>query len=34
VVTGIFTYRVNESGKLVALRGYWQMSEMKVNPPS
>lgn len=34
VVTGIFTYRVNEAGKLAALRGYWQMSDMKVSPPS
>ena len=34
VVTGIFTYRVNEAGKLAALRGYWQLSDMKVSPPS
>ena len=33
-VTGIFTYRVDEAGKLAALRGYWQMSDMKVSPPS
>ncbi len=32
-VTGIFTYRVNESGKLAALRGYWQISDMTVSPP-
>ena len=33
-VTGIFTYRVNDAGKLVALRGYWQMSDMKLGPAS
>jgi steroid delta-isomerase len=32
-VTGIFTYRVNEAGKLTSLRGYWQMSDMKLSPP-
>ncbi len=30
VVDGIFTYRVNESGKLVSLRGFWDIDEMKV----
>ena len=33
-VTGIFSYRVNDAGKLVALRGYWQMSDMKLRPPA
>ena len=28
VVTGIFTYRVNDDGKLAALRGYWDMADM------
>jgi ketosteroid isomerase-like protein len=32
VVTGIFSYRVNDAGKLVALRGWWQMSDMKLHP--
>lgn len=32
-VEGIFTYRVNDAGKLVALRGYWQLADAKVNPP-
>ena len=27
-VTGVFTYRVNEAGKLVSLRGYWTMDAM------
>ncbi len=29
IVTGIFTYRVNDDGKLAALRGYWDMADMK-----
>ena len=33
-VEGIFTYRVNDAGKLVALRGFWQMSDMKLHPPA
>ena len=34
-VEGIFTYRVNEAGKLVALRGYWLAErDMKVVQPS
>ena len=34
VVTGIFSYRVDDAGKLVALRGTWQMSDMKLHPPA
>jgi steroid delta-isomerase len=34
VVTGIFSYRVNEAGKLVSLRGFWRMSDMKLHPPA
>lgn len=26
-VHGVFTYRVNDQGKLLALRGYWQMED-------
>src|SRR5262245_300075 len=33
-VHGIFTYRVNEAGKLVHLRGYWQMADAKVEKPA
>ena len=32
-VSGIFTYRVNESGKLTNLRGYWEMSDMAFETP-
>lgn len=28
-VRGIFTYRVNDAGKLTNLRGYWNMDAMK-----
>ena len=34
VVTGIFTYRVDDAGKLLALRGYWETGDMKVSQPS
>lgn len=33
VVNGIFTYRVNEAGKLVSLRGYWELADAVVEPP-
>lgn len=29
-VSGIFTYRVNEAGKLTNLRGFWEMSDMQI----
>ena len=32
VVNGIFTYRVNEQGKLTNLRGYWALDETEVRP--
>ncbi len=33
-VRGIFTYRVNDAGKLVSLRGYWQLDQMVVEKPA
>ena len=33
-VRGIFSYRVNDEGKLVSLRGFWQMDQMKVDKPA
>jgi steroid delta-isomerase len=33
VVSGVFTYRVNEAGKLVSLRGYWDMDAMTLSQP-
>ena len=32
-VSGIFTYRVNEAGKLTNLRGYWEMTDMDFEQP-
>lgn len=29
-VKGIFTYALNDAGKITALRGYWEMSEIKL----
>ncbi len=33
-VRGIFTYRVNDAGKLTNLRGYWTMDDMEVEKSS
>jgi len=33
VVHGIFTYRVNDAGKLTHLRGYWTMADAKIEKP-
>ena len=33
-VRGIFTYRLNDAGKLANLRGYWTMDDMKVEQPA
>ncbi len=32
-VHGIFTYTVNEAGKLRALRGYWSLGDSKIEKP-
>lgn len=32
-VRGIFTYRVNDAGKLTSLRGYWSPAEMEITRP-
>jgi len=32
VVNGIFTYRVNELGKLTNLRGFWTLDETEIRP--
>ncbi len=34
VVNGIFTYRVNEAGKLTNLRGYWSVEDMETEQAS
>ena len=34
IVNGVFTYRVDAHGKVLALRAYWEMARMKsVTPP-
>lgn len=30
LVDGVFTYRVNEGGKLIALRAYWEPDKLKI----
>jgi steroid delta-isomerase len=34
LVDGVFTYRVDETGKLSALRAYWELGELKMFPPA
>jgi hypothetical protein len=34
VVNGVFTYRVDEAGRVKALRAYWELGRMKVIPPA
>ena len=34
IVRGIFTYAVNDNGKLTALRGYWQLDQIKIERPT
>ena len=33
VVNGVFTYRVDEAGKLTNLRGYWALDECEIRQP-
>jgi len=32
-VYGVFTYRVNDAGKVTALRTYWEAEDMQMFPP-
>jgi steroid delta-isomerase len=32
-VRGVFTYQVNDTGKLTHLRGYWSMADAKIEKP-
>lgn len=34
IVRGIFTYRIDDAGKLTNLRGFWQMDQMRVEQPA
>jgi len=33
IVSGVFTYRVNDAGKLAAMRAYWELAGMKAFAP-
>jgi hypothetical protein len=33
LVNGVFTYRVNDEGKITNLRAYWEIGNLKVFPP-
>jgi steroid Delta-isomerase len=33
IVSGVFTYRVDDEGKVTNLRAYWEMGSLKVFPP-
>jgi len=32
IVNGVFTYRIDESGKLAALRGFWEEDKLRFEP--
>ena len=34
VVNGVFVYRVNEAGKLLSLRAFWQFDDLQVIAPA
>ena len=33
IVDGVFTYYLDESGKLAALRAYWEQDNMRIEEP-
>ena len=33
VVNGVFLYRVNDDGRVVSLRAFWEFDKLKVMPP-
>jgi hypothetical protein len=33
LVNGVFTYRVNDAGKVTNLRAYWEIGNIRVFPP-
>ena len=33
IVEGVYTYRVNEEGQLVAMRAYWEPARMRLETP-
>jgi ketosteroid isomerase-like protein len=33
IVEGVYTYRVDDTGRVIALRAYWEPENMKFEPP-
>ncbi len=33
IVEGVYTYRVDEQGRIVALRAYWEPDHLRLEPP-
>ena len=33
IVEGVYTYRVDEQGRIVALRAYWEPDRLRLEPP-
>jgi steroid Delta-isomerase len=34
IVDGVYTYRVDDDGRIVALRAYWEPDRMRLEPPT
>ena len=34
IVDGVFTYYLDDNGKLAALRAYWEQDKMRIEEPS
>jgi steroid Delta-isomerase len=34
IVDGVYTYRVDDEGRVVALRAYWEPANMRLEPPT
>jgi ketosteroid isomerase-like protein len=34
VVEGVYTYRIDDAGRIVALRAFWEQEKMRIEPPS
>jgi steroid Delta-isomerase len=34
IVEGVYTYRVDDAGRIVALRAYWEPDRMRLEPPA
>jgi hypothetical protein len=33
IVDGVYTYRVDDQGRITALRAYWEPARMRLDPP-